>query len=59
MVDLKDMYCPDGVCSPVVGNIYVYLDDNHVSKTYGTTMAQKVFRRAIDSGWTISGKVSF
>ena len=59
MVDLKDMYCPDGVCSPVVGNIYVYLDDNHVSKTYGTTMAQKVFQRAINGGWTISGKVSF
>ncbi len=59
MVDLKDLYCPDGMCSPVVGNIYVYFDDNHVSKTYGTTMAQKVFRRAIDSGWTISGKVSF
>lgn len=59
MVDLKDVYCPDGMCSPVVGNIYVYFDDNHVSKTYGTTMAQEVFRRAIDSGWTISGKVSF
>ena len=58
MVDLKDVYCPDGMCSPVVGNIYVYLDDNHVSKTYGRTMAQEVFQRAAEGGWLVSGKVN-
>lgn len=59
MVDLKDVYCPDGMCSPVVGNIYVYFDDNHVSKTYGRTMAQEVFQRAAEGGWLVSGKVTF
>ena len=59
MVDLKDVYCPDGMCSPVVGNIYVYFDDNHVSKTYGRTMAQEVFQRAAEGGWLVSGKVNF
>ena len=59
MVDLKDVYCPDGMCSPVVGNIYVYFDDNHVSKTYGRTMAQTVFQRAAEGGWLVSGKVNF
>ena len=59
MVDLKDVYCPDGMCSPVVGNIYVYIDDNHVSKTYSRTMAQEVFQRAAEGGWLVSGKVNF
>ena len=59
MVDLKDVYCPDGMCSPVVGNIYVYIDDNHVSKTYSRTMAQEVFQRAAEGGWLVNGKVNF
>ena len=54
----EDLYCPDGMCSPVVGNIYVYFDDNHVSKTYGRTMAQEVFQRAAEGGWLVSGKVN-
>ena len=59
MVDLKDLYCPDGLCSPVIGNIYVYFDDNHITKTYGRTMAQEVFQRAVDGGWLIDGRVGF
>jgi len=59
LIDLKDVYCPDGMCSPVVGNIYVYLDDNHVSKTYSRTMAQEVFQRAAEGGWLVNGKVNF
>ena len=58
MVDLKDVYCPDGTCSAVIGNIYVYLDDNHVSKTYGRTMAQTVFQRAAEGGWLVGGRVN-
>lgn len=58
MVDLKDVYCPDGTCSAIIGNIYVYLDDNHVSKTYGRTMAQTVFQRAAEGGWLVGGRVN-
>ena len=56
MVDLKDVYCLDGMCSPVIGNIYVYFDDNHISKTYGRTMAQGSLQRASKGGWLVNGK---
>jgi peptidoglycan/LPS O-acetylase OafA/YrhL len=37
-VDLTDLYCPSGTCPPVIGNVYVYIDNNHVSATYWRTM---------------------
>ena len=40
LVDMTDLYCPEGMCQPVVGNVYVYIDENHVSKAYGRTMAK-------------------
>ncbi|MHA7274264.1 acyltransferase family protein [Arthrobacter sp. TMT4-20] len=40
-MDLTDLICPAGICSPVVGNVYVYLDDNHLTISYtGTTLPQ-------------------
>lgn len=38
-VDLTDYYCPNGTCQSVIGNVYLYIDDNHISKAYGTTLA--------------------
>ncbi|WP_345890614.1 acyltransferase family protein [Arthrobacter sp. 147(2020)] len=41
LMDLTDLICPEGVCTPVVGNVYVYLDDNHLTITYtGTTLPE-------------------
>ncbi len=37
LMDLTDLICPEGVCTPVVGNVYVYLDDNHLTITYTAT----------------------
>lgn len=38
-MDLTDVICPEGTCTPVVGNVYVYLDDNHLTISYtGTTL---------------------
>jgi peptidoglycan/LPS O-acetylase OafA/YrhL len=39
LVDFRPWLCPDGVCKAVIGNIAVYIDDNHVSGTYGRTLA--------------------
>ena len=36
-VDLSSRICPDARCSPIQGNVYLYLDDNHLSRTYTTT----------------------
>ena len=58
-VDLSDVYCPDDMCRPVVGNVYVYMDDNHVMKTYGYTMSKAVLERTVRGGWIPTGRVSF
>lgn len=37
-IDLSDQLCPDGWCPPVIGNVLVYFDDNHISESYATTL---------------------
>lgn len=39
LVDLTDLYCPDDRCGPVVGNVMVYRDLDHITKTFGMTTA--------------------
>lgn len=50
-IDLSDSYCDPERCSPVVGNVLVYMDDNHVSSTYLTSMVPAV-SRALDRAVT-------
>ncbi|TDX83562.1 acyltransferase family protein, partial [Amycolatopsis arida] len=38
-LDFSDFLCTEDVCPPVIGNVLVYLDDNHVTETYMRTMA--------------------
>lgn len=38
-VDFSDYFCTEDICPPTIGNVHVYLDDNHVSGTYMGTMA--------------------
>ncbi|MGK3948142.1 acyltransferase family protein [Microbacterium sp. K2] len=38
-VDFRPWLCPEGVCRASIGNIAVYIDDNHISDTYGRTLA--------------------
>ncbi|WP_020498081.1 acyltransferase family protein [Sciscionella marina] len=51
-LDFSNYLCTDTVCPPVIGNVYVYLDDNHPSATYLRTMAP-IWESAIDDklGW--------
>ncbi|WP_410582134.1 acyltransferase family protein [Amycolatopsis sp. lyj-108] len=51
-LDFSDYFCTAEVCPPVIGNVLVYLDDNHVSGTYMSTMstvAEKAITEAL--GW--------
>jgi hypothetical protein len=38
-VDTAEYFCTASSCPPVIGNVIVYMDDNHVSGTYMSTMA--------------------
>ncbi|WP_307859401.1 acyltransferase family protein [Arthrobacter sunyaminii] len=38
LMDMTDLICPYGTCVPTVGNVYVYLDDNHLTTTYTASM---------------------
>ncbi|CAL9468291.1 hypothetical protein SUDANB95_02766 [Actinosynnema sp. ALI-1.44] len=45
--DFSDWICAYELCPPVVGNVHVYLDDNHLSATYVTTMTPFVERELV------------
>lgn len=38
-VDLGDLICPGGTCDPVIGNVYTYWDNNHLTVEYVGTLA--------------------
>jgi hypothetical protein len=48
-IDMTDLICPGGVCSPVIGNVYVYLDDNHLTTTYTKTTLPEFEKRFHDA----------
>ncbi len=52
LMDLSDFICADGTCPAVVGNVYVYKDDNHLTKTYVQTMIPMFEERLLAAtGW--------
>ncbi|MER6670931.1 acyltransferase family protein [Amycolatopsis japonica] len=51
-LDFSDYFCTAEVCPPVIGNVLVYLDDNHVSGTYMSTMSAIAEKAIIEAlGW--------
>ncbi|MET3946445.1 peptidoglycan/LPS O-acetylase OafA/YrhL [Arthrobacter sp. UYCu512] len=53
LMDLSDFICADGICPAVVGNVYVYKDDNHLTKTYVQSMLPMFEERLLAAtGWT-------
>ncbi|WP_084145266.1 acyltransferase family protein [Amycolatopsis jejuensis] len=38
-MDFTDYFCDDRRCRAVVGNVLVYMDDNHLTATFHTTLA--------------------
>ena len=52
-IDMTDMICPEGICSPVIGNVYVYMDTNHMTRTYIKSTAPVFEERFLAAtGWT-------
>lgn len=51
-IDLTDRICPDGRCSPILGNTYVYMDDNHLTRAFTTAIAPDVAERVKAAGIT-------
>ena len=56
LIDLKDIYCPDGLCRSVIGNVYVYADTNHLTKAFEHTLAETIYERALAAGWKPEGR---
>ncbi|WP_237201125.1 acyltransferase family protein [Rothia nasimurium] len=50
-VDMTEYYCPSGYCEAVIGNIYVYMDDNHISRSYGKTLGPYLLKELQHQGW--------
>ncbi|MDQ4031206.1 MAG: hypothetical protein M3332_02610 [Actinomycetota bacterium] len=50
--DLSDQLCNAVHCPAEIGNVLVYMDDNHLSATYAATIAPAVERHvAVTLGW--------
>ena len=57
-IDLTHLICPDGVCVPSVGNVWVYLDDNHLTRSYAATLAPALGERLRARGSVAAGSPS-
>jgi peptidoglycan/LPS O-acetylase OafA/YrhL len=40
VIDMNDFICGPAECKPVVGNVLVYLDDRHLTATFGQTLTK-------------------
>lgn len=49
-VDLNDWICPDDECAPVIGNVLVYRQGSHITKTYIETLAPRLDRALAEAG---------
>ncbi|MDQ0663567.1 peptidoglycan/LPS O-acetylase OafA/YrhL [Arthrobacter ulcerisalmonis] len=53
LLDLTDRICTPAECPAVVGNVFVYLDNNHLSAEYADSMADEFAKRLLSAtGWT-------
>lgn len=57
-IDLTEQICPQGWCPAIMGNVFVYIDDNHISKAYGQTLSPFVQQQLQAQEWNPWGGVS-
>lgn len=50
LVDLTPYLCPDGNCSPVLGDVVVYRDAHHLTRTYTLSLAPYLGAALADAG---------
>jgi len=46
--DYTDFLCPEGYCPPIVGNVIVYIDNNHLSVTFTETLGPIIEEDVLD-----------
>lgn len=44
-LDFSDVLCQSNTCHPIIGNIYVYRDDNHLTDQFASTMSDLFIQR--------------
>ena len=58
-VDMGDLICPDGRCTPAIGNVYTYWDGNHLTPDYVRSLApmfvERVDRALAEAGFPVTG----
>jgi len=47
LIDLSDLYCVDGGCPMIIGNVITYRDSHHLSATYAKTVAPILVDRVL------------
>ncbi|MDQ4491172.1 acyltransferase family protein [Sinomonas sp. ASV486] len=50
-IDMTDLICPAGVCRGAIGNMFVFLDNNHLSRTYAASMSTALGERLTAAGF--------
>lgn len=45
LLDFTDMFCRDGRCPPIIGNVFVYRDSHHITASYMRTLAPVLAQR--------------
>jgi peptidoglycan/LPS O-acetylase OafA/YrhL len=48
-VDLTDIYCPERRCLPIIGNVAVYQDRDHITATFSESLADALAERVADA----------
>lgn len=48
VLDFSDLICPDGRCAPVLGDTYVYLDEDHLTKRFVQQTIAPAMTEALD-----------
>lgn len=49
VIDATEHVCPNGRCSPILGDTYVYMDDNHLSRLFVERVLADVLAGALDT----------
>lgn len=53
-LDFTRYFCPDESCPAIIGNVVVYKDDNHVTRSYMLTLAPFIEREFLAAtGWSV------
>ena len=50
-LEVNDLICPEDVCPPVIGNVVVSIDDDHLTGTYAASMQDAVGARLREGGF--------